>query len=97
MKKYILRQQALEEYKAAIRYYTEISPRLGRRFVADFIEYISLLRDFPDMGKIYVRDAHVFSLKYFPYDIVYALRDDVISVIAVSPQRRKPGYWLNRL
>lgn len=30
----------------------------------------------------------------FPYFIMYIVADDVVRVVAVAHQRRRPGYWL---
>jgi hypothetical protein len=33
----------------------------------------------------------------FPIKLVYAVRDNVLLVVAVFHARRRPGYWLGRL
>jgi hypothetical protein len=36
-------------------------------------------------------------LKRFPYGIVYQIRGDEISIVAVAHLHRQPGYWSERL
>lgn len=35
-------------------------------------------------------------LRHFPYTVFYEIQGDVVTVLAVAHQRRKPGYWRNR-
>jgi len=32
----------------------------------------------------------------FPYDVVYIVHDDVVSILAVAHHHRRPGYWRDR-
>lgn len=32
----------------------------------------------------------------FPYHVVYMLHDDVIHILAVAHDHRRPGYWKHR-
>ena len=33
----------------------------------------------------------------FPYDLVYIVHGDVVSILAVAHHHRRPGYWRERL
>src|SRR6185436_15268320 len=33
----------------------------------------------------------------FPYSLVYFVENDTLNVVAVAHDKRKPGYWRNRL
>ena len=45
----------------------------------------------PDAGQ-----TRKLRLGKFPYSLVYRVSDDVITVLAVAHQSRKPGYWQGR-
>jgi len=38
-----------------------------------------------------------YRLKQFPYKIIYIVENDQILVLAVAHDRRRPGYWQDRL
>jgi toxin ParE1/3/4 len=35
-------------------------------------------------------------LEHFPFTLYYRIREDVITVVAVAHQKRRPGYWRSR-
>lgn len=43
------------------------------------------------------RECAVNGLDVFPYGIVYFVRDDEVLVVAYAHERRRPGYWRERL
>ena len=50
----------------------------------------------PGMGTRDSGQARKLPLSKFPYTLVYRVHDDLIEVIALSHQNRKPGYWQGR-
>jgi plasmid stabilization system protein ParE len=36
-------------------------------------------------------------IRRFPYSLLYVIEPDRIRVLAVAHQKRRPGYWRNRL
>lgn len=86
----------LEFLSASARYEAAV-PGLGRRFVAEFERGVSLLLDSPRLGSPFGRRLRRFVLNDgFPYSIVYAVRGDVLLVIAVAHGARRPGFWRDR-
>ena len=37
------------------------------------------------------------SLARFPYSVLYTVDPDVLYIVAVAHQKRRPNYWLRRL
>lgn len=37
-----------------------------------------------------------YVLRHFPYTVFYEIRGDILTVLAVAHQRRRPGYWRER-
>jgi len=35
-------------------------------------------------------------LEHFPFTLYYRVREDVITIVAVAHQKRRPGYWQSR-
>jgi hypothetical protein len=32
----------------------------------------------------------------FPFRVVYFVRDEFLTIVAVAPTKRRPGYWQDR-
>jgi toxin ParE1/3/4 len=86
----------LELYEAALRFESEVSG-LGARFADEFERVIQLLLEHPQLGARL--DAHLrhFALRKFPFTVVYAITEDLVSVVAVAHGSREPEYWRSRV
>lgn len=93
---------AREEFYAAIDWYDEQEFGLGRRFEEDVFGAVDAAADWPESwavwpgwtGEPVVRTKGVHD---FPYRIVYFVREDELFVVAIAHDRRRPGYWHDRL
>ncbi|MGH9122204.1 MAG: type II toxin-antitoxin system RelE/ParE family toxin [Acidimicrobiales bacterium] len=93
---------ALDELQDAHDWYERENHGVGGEFLADLLEVLQNLADWPGLGpRIAVpRASSEFrraSLRRFPYGIVYVVLDDLLVVMAVPHNRRRPGYWCDRL
>jgi toxin ParE1/3/4 len=94
--------EAEAEYRAAGRWYEARRAELGVEFLDAVDATIDQIVRFPRAGApvlqrpadLLVRHAPV---KRFPYRVVYLEAETMIHVLAVAHERRKPGYWKNRL
>jgi plasmid stabilization system protein ParE len=84
------------EFRHEVRYYTLISPALGRRLAAAVEEAVSLAASFPEIGSPYLRQTKRVFPKKFPFSTVYLSKGMEIFVVAFAPFSRKPGYWRAR-
>ena len=92
-----LHSAARAEFLEAISRYEEAVPGLGGRFLVEFERSIRLLPNAPTIGVPFGSRLRRFVLNdHFPYSIVYAVRDDLIVVVAVAHGLRRPGYWMRR-
>ena len=87
---------AAEEYLAAIEYYEEALPGLGRRFHDAVRTTSEHALTHPESGSARRGVARHLIVPGFPYDLVYQVRGEVLEVLAVAHQRRRPGYWKDR-
>ena len=69
---------------------------LGKFFAAEVQLTVTLIRQFPDTGLAVVPSRRRVVVPRFPYALVYRQDTDAIVILAVSHQRRKPGYWRRR-
>lgn len=87
----------VEFLEAVSRYEAEVAG-LGARFVAELERCIELLLGAPLIGAPLGRKLRCFPLDDgFPFSLVYAVRGDVLLLVAVAHQSRKPGYWKRRV
>lgn len=102
MRKPRVLDDAQSELDEAAAYHEEERPGYGRLFVDEFVKKALLAARFPQAGS---RLAHMpegydirrFIMDRFSYKLVVVYEPTEIVVIAVSHERRRPGYWHKRL
>lgn len=86
----------VEFLEAIARYETEV-PGLGARFLEEVERCLALLLDAPLVGSPLRSELRNFPLNdSFPFSLVYAVRRDILFIVAVAHQSRMPGYWRSR-
>lgn len=91
----------MEELLHGIDYYSDKRPGLGLEFMRLVEDKVRLIEEHPGVGAIVPlrrQRAAVrrFALGRFPYLVVYAIREDVIFIIALAHTSRRPLYWQRR-
>jgi plasmid stabilization system protein ParE len=81
----------------ATAYYDAQSPGLGRQFFDEYSAALERIRAYPEAWAKTSARARQCQMKRFPYALIYRVKPDVITVVAIAHMRRKPGYWRNRL
>jgi len=89
--------EADEELSEATDYLNQRSKQAAQRFVAEVDRAIQLLLQFPRLGSPLRHDVRVFSLKVFPYRLIYRVEGEIIRIYAVAHVRRRRGYWRKRI
>ena len=88
---------ALADLQSAASFYTkEANVKLGESFVAEFERSISVLFEHPLSGVIWRSGTRKFPLRRFPYNIIYQVTPELLRVVAIAHQSRRPGYWVSR-
>ena len=88
---------AAQEFLAAVDFYETQAPGLGNDFILDVEGSLRLIQEFPHLGSPGPAGTRRIHLHRFPYSIVYRPEEDLLRVIAVEHQRRRPGFWMDRL
>ncbi|MGE0116547.1 MAG: type II toxin-antitoxin system RelE/ParE family toxin [Dongiaceae bacterium] len=88
---------ARAELLEAQSYYDEVWPGLGADFVAEVERVLQLLRQRPALGAPGSAHTRRFSLRRFPYSVVYLVESEKLTVVALAHHRRRPDYWRRRL
>jgi plasmid stabilization system protein ParE len=65
---------------------------VAERFLEEFERVAKLLVEHPSLGTPTTRGRRAFSLKVFPYSVIYRNLENSIRILIVRHQHRKPGY-----
>ena len=88
---------AEEEMTEASLFYEVASAGLGSDFFDDVQRVIDTLRAHPALGTPIGRGLRRALLHRFPFSLIYSVETDEILVVAVAHQKRRPGYWRDRI
>jgi len=93
--------EAETEIRAALSWYENERPGLGRELWDQLQHTFGLISEHPAIGSIVHRviirgTARRVPLRRFPYFVVYREHADHIEVIALAHTSRRPGYWRSR-
>lgn len=96
-----IEEAARFELRAAVAWYEEKRPGLGREFLAEVQHTLELIERHPGLGAPVPRvpaerGTRRLPLRRFPYAIVYRDREVEIQIVAFAHHSRKPGYWFFR-
>ena len=80
-----------------ILHYETQAPGLGGRFAEEVQHAIGRLLDNPKIGAPDEEGFRKWVLGTFPYNLRYAESEDLVYVLVVESQHRRPGYWKSRI
>jgi toxin ParE1/3/4 len=95
--KYSLHPEAENDLREAAEFYKQrASVSLARSLLEEVDHTIKLLLEHPKLGTPWRHHTRMLVLKRFPYSLIYQLRNEELTIIAVAHQSRRPGYWSKR-
>jgi plasmid stabilization system protein ParE len=100
LKLLLIQRQARRDLQEATAWYRERNPAVAERFVAEVERTFELIERFPATGAripTVVGPARRLPVNGFPYHVVFEEFQDRIEVLAVAHDRRRPGYWTDRI
>ena len=89
--------KADDEVLEAARFYEKRSQGLGWRFLRIVREAETRIARSPRSFPVLDDEIRRCILRGFPHSLLFRIEDDRILVIAVTHQRRLPGYWRERV
>ena len=87
---------AQQEFAEAVEWYDGQVSGLGTRFSHEVRSSLNILLNYPEIGSEERPGIRRFTIKKFPYKLIYAIIDEEIYVLAVAHGHRKPSYWIDR-
>lgn len=91
-----LHPEADSELIEAALFYESRVDGLGESLLNEFDNLTRLLRKNPKIGAPVNEMFKRVVLNRFPYSIFYSLEPNVIWILAIAHQRRRPNYWIER-
>lgn len=93
---------ARDEYLDALAWYDDRAVGLGGRLGDALDRAVDSVRAWPDAAPLYRWRQRIPVIRRkgvedFPYGAVYFVRDDEVFVVAFAHEKRRPGYWRDRL
>ena len=96
-KRFRFHPEARQDFRDAIGWYRSRSHTVATEFRVTVSEVIRQLAQAPQRWPKYLHGTRWFVLHRFPFSIIYIDDPDVLSIVAVAHNKRKPGYWKHRL
>jgi len=90
--------EALREAENARDWYARRSIPAAFAFINELTHAVELLKEAPRMWPVFSFGTRRYSLARFPFSIIYRLKsDELIEIIALMHQKKRPGYWAERV
>ena len=89
--------EAEAELEAAVDWHLSHSRDVAERFADEYERVIEAIHRFPEIGRPIDGGLRRLNIGRTDYTIIYRLRDDVATILAVAHASRRPGYWRDRL
>lgn len=88
---------AEREFDAAVEYYEEQAPGLGKRYREAVREALARIELFPEAYSPFSKRTRRCLVNRFPYGIIYRYTENELTVVAVAHLHRRPEYWGSRI
>lgn len=89
-------QAANDELNDACDWFNQQQVGLGVRFRYDVRDAVLLISKAPLLFPVELEDVRCYVMNRFSYTLRYMVRGEVIWILAVSHQHRRPDYWVDR-
>lgn len=84
------------EVRESYLWYQEQAEGLGANFLDELETAYQAILELPNAWPNINRGFKRYLLTGFPFSVIYKCNGDVVYVVAVMHNSRKPGYWLKR-
>jgi plasmid stabilization system protein ParE len=92
-----LHPKARAELRVARNWYYERSPLSATAFAHAVDRAVSRIQKAPNSFPLADHGTRKFVLQRFPFNIFYLPGQAEIVIVAAAHQKRRPGYWSNRV
>ena len=92
-----LHPEAEQEYLAALAWYRDRSPITAEKFEIAVREAMERIREAPHRWPFYFGNFRKYTLRQFPFSVLYQELLSETTIFAVAHGSRRPGYWRSRI
>ena len=96
-KPYRVDERAWLDLEAADDWYRSRSADASAAFLSEVYRAFETISRAPRRWPHYLYGTRRYLLSRFPFSIVYLDDPDVVIVVAIAHNKRKPGYWRKRI
>lgn len=89
-------EPAFEEYLDAVDFYNLQSEGLGNKFITEIQKTLNIIKKYPKSYSPFTSNSRKAVVNVFPYNLIYAINQNKIVILAVAHQNRKPKYWIDK-
>lgn len=87
---------AKADLRHELRYYDEIRPDLGDRFLAAVERAVEALASHPLAMQVVQNEVRRWPVMGFPHGVLYRVEPEVIYILAVFHPKQHPAQWQQR-
>jgi toxin ParE1/3/4 len=91
------KHEAESDIRDTVKWYQSRSQRLAARFLRSLDATLARVERNPFGYQIIYRSARRATLRTFPYNLIYVIRENDIVVVACVHGHRDPSEWMQRL
>jgi toxin ParE1/3/4 len=89
--------EAAEEIEETAAWYAKRSAVARAGFLQEIDRALDVILDAPGRWPSNTDGTRRYVCRTFPYTVIYFIEDEIVFVVAVAHQKRRPRYWRDRL
>jgi toxin ParE1/3/4 len=90
-------EEAAEDVEHERHWYRRRSESAEASFLRELDHAIASVIEAPQMWPRYMAGTQRYVLPTFPFSLIYFVEDDVVVIVCLASEHKKPGYWRDRL
>lgn len=90
-------EEAAEELEHDRRWYRERSANAEEGFLRELDHAIEVVTEAPYRWPEYLAGTRRYGFPTYPFSLVYFIDEDVVVIVSIASENKRPGYWRDRL
>ncbi|MCM8535142.1 MAG: type II toxin-antitoxin system RelE/ParE family toxin [Lentisphaeraceae bacterium] len=90
---YFFSEDAYKDLEESELHYNNEQFGLGEEFLDEVFAGVLHISDDPSIWQKVHKELQRYSLKRFPFKIIYRVQGDAIQIVAINHDKRHPKYW----
>jgi len=86
-------REASREFRESVKWYDSRAAGLGLKFTDEIDNTIERIKQNPDLYQCVAENIRKIQMNRFPFSIYYQVENDVLVVLRIFHNKRKPLEW----